>query len=90
MYALVVSQMGEEDVVKVSTTADALYSLAEEKILSYIKDRKLKKSGDVSTILNLLKCKDYDSAMDMFGATTEKAGEAIFMVLMKAELIYDA
>lgn len=90
MYGLVISKFGESDLVKIASHKEKLYAIAEQEIVSYIKKRKLKKSGDISTLLNCLEIRDYESAMDLFGTITEKANEAIFMVLMEAEIIYDA
>ncbi len=90
MHGLVISKFGEDDTVKIASCKEKLYAIAEEEIMTYVRKHKLKRGGDVSTLLNCLEIRDYESAMDLFGTITEKAGEAIFMVLMEAEIIYDA
>lgn len=92
MFGLVISRHGKEDLVKISFSKEKLYNIAKEEIESYLKKNKksLKESNALITMREALQIRDIDSAMDLFGTVTEENGMAIFLVIMKAEIIHDA
>lgn len=92
MYALVIARDGKQDLAKIASVKEKLYLLATEEIDSYLKKNKksLKDSLALSTLKDALSIRDIDSAMDLFGTVTEENGSAIFLVIMKAEIIHDA
>ncbi len=91
MHGLIITSHKEKDIVKVSFHKEKLLSLAEEEIRNYLQENKnLKKSNDLSALLDALQVKDIESAMDLFGVVTEKNGDPSFLVLIDAEIIYDS
>lgn len=92
MYGLVISKSGKGDLVKVSSSKEKLYQIAREEIEKYLKMNKksLRESDALTTLKEALSIRDIDSAMDLFGTITDENGTAIFLVIMKAEIIYDA
>jgi hypothetical protein len=92
MFGLVIAKHGKDDLVKISSSKDKLYRLAREDIETYLKINKssLKDTTALNTLKDALSIRDIDAAMDLFGTVTDENGMAIFLVIMKAEIIHDA
>lgn len=91
MYGLVIATNGDNDLIKVASTKEKLFSIAVNEIKKFfIKNSKIANTSEVKVLMEAIQIGEIEAAMEIFGNITEKCGKPMFLAVTKAEIIYDA